>query len=122
MSGSDPSRLECGCGKELLFGFQLADVGMKSPDGTFSEAKLFHSDGTAMCSVPEPKVLPRAYAGTIYVPGRVGAVSPALRTYVDPPEERERDRPPFTGVVILIAFLSSVVALCGLAFYVWWTP
>lgn len=118
MSGSEASTLECGCGKGLLFGFQLESIA-----GRVEPGRLFHSDGTLMCSMPEPEATAPAaiwtqYPGVPYVSGRVGAISPALRTYVDPPEER--DRPPVLGVAVLLAFLVSLVVLCGLGVSIWW--
>lgn len=116
MSGSEASRLECGCGNDLLFGFQL-----ERPDR--EPGKLYHADGTEICAAAEPeatdpgKLWPQ-FDHVPYIPSRVGAVSRTLRTYVDPPEER--DRPPVLGVAVLFAFLASIMALCGLAVYVWW--
>lgn len=116
----ESTRLQCGgCEQGLVFGFQLE---LEGGDSGEKQHQLFHADGTEMCAVPEPAatapgVLWPQLQGVPYVPGRVGAVTPTLRTYVDPPEER--DRPPMMGVLLLFVALVALVVTCGAFVYAW---
>lgn len=122
----ESTRIECGgCDQSLAFGFQLNLEGpstVGNPGQSWNAPDLYHADGTEVCSVPEPKWDPYSVIwpqleGVPYVPGRVGAVTPSLRTYVDPPEER--DRPPVIGVLLLILALAGLLSLWGLCMYAW---